>query len=157
MTISSDELTTEIFFPDDLIIEILSWLPLKSVMRFKCVSKSWNSLIIDPYFVKLHRKRSIILQMELRKTVKTYAARGKNHMLNAITNSRNERRYGVSRKEAERGRECFRVAHTAAMKEALMEETAYYRPSNRVAEEDRPSLLWCMLGVVGLLLLMAAS
>ncbi|SPT16383.1 unnamed protein product [Triticum aestivum] len=38
---------------DDLIIEILSLLPVKSVCRFKCVSRLWYSLISHPE----HRKR----------------------------------------------------------------------------------------------------
>jgi F-box interacting protein len=38
---------------DDLIIEILSLLPAKSLCRFKCVSRHWRGLISDP----AHRKR----------------------------------------------------------------------------------------------------
>ncbi|CAM0902761.1 unnamed protein product [Alopecurus aequalis] len=37
---------------DDLIVEILSRLPARSVHRFKCVSPSWRDLIADP----AHRK-----------------------------------------------------------------------------------------------------
>ncbi|EMS50187.1 hypothetical protein TRIUR3_04868 [Triticum urartu] len=33
---------------DDLILEILSRLPVRSVHRFKCVSVSWRDLITDP-------------------------------------------------------------------------------------------------------------
>ncbi|KAM3389119.1 hypothetical protein ACQJBY_011338 [Aegilops geniculata] len=33
---------------DDLIVEILSRLPARSVHRFKCVSPSWRALITDP-------------------------------------------------------------------------------------------------------------
>ncbi|KAF7017970.1 hypothetical protein CFC21_031321 [Triticum aestivum] len=33
---------------DDLIVEILSHLPARSVHRFKCVSPSWRALITDP-------------------------------------------------------------------------------------------------------------
>ncbi|XP_061362108.1 F-box/kelch-repeat protein At3g23880-like [Gastrolobium bilobum] len=43
---------------DDLMIEILSWLPVKSLMRFKCVSKSFHSLISNSDFVKYHLQRS---------------------------------------------------------------------------------------------------
>jgi len=45
-------------FSDDLIVEILSWLPVNILMRFRCVSKTWNSLIFSSYFAKLHLERS---------------------------------------------------------------------------------------------------
>ncbi|KRG93909.1 hypothetical protein GLYMA_19G048600v4 [Glycine max] len=44
--------------PQDLIEEILSWLPVKSLMRFRCVSRTWNSLIFQAHFVKLNLQRS---------------------------------------------------------------------------------------------------
>jgi len=44
--------------PDDLIAELLSFLPVKFLLRFRCVSKSWKTLISNPAFVKLHLKRS---------------------------------------------------------------------------------------------------
>ncbi|XP_058734434.1 F-box/kelch-repeat protein At3g23880-like [Vicia villosa] len=47
-----------VFFPEDLITEIISLLPVKPLLRFKCVSNSWNTLISDPSFVKFHLKRS---------------------------------------------------------------------------------------------------
>ncbi|RDX78096.1 F-box/kelch-repeat protein, partial [Mucuna pruriens] len=43
---------------DDLVIEILSWLPVKSLVRFMHASKSLNSFISDLSFVKLHLERS---------------------------------------------------------------------------------------------------
>uniref|UniRef100_K3ZX52 F-box domain-containing protein n=1 Tax=Setaria italica TaxID=4555 RepID=K3ZX52_SETIT len=39
--------------PDDPLVEILSRVPVKSLCRFKCVSKAWRDLIADP----LHRKK----------------------------------------------------------------------------------------------------
>ncbi|KAI3891904.1 hypothetical protein MKX03_026312 [Papaver bracteatum] len=38
--------------------QILSYLPVKSLMKFKCVSKSWESLTYDPSFIKLHQSKS---------------------------------------------------------------------------------------------------
>ena len=44
---------------DELIVEILSRLPVKTLMQFKCVCKSWKTLIShDPSFAKLHLQRS---------------------------------------------------------------------------------------------------
>ncbi|XP_027096323.1 putative F-box protein At1g47790 [Coffea arabica] len=44
--------------PADAIQEILTKLPTKSLLRFKCVSKSWCSMIEDPVFVDAFRVRS---------------------------------------------------------------------------------------------------
>ncbi|KEH22668.1 putative F-box domain-containing protein [Medicago truncatula] len=44
---------------DELIVDILSRLPVKTLMQFKCVCKSWKTLIShDPSFAKLHLQRS---------------------------------------------------------------------------------------------------
>ncbi|XP_022679972.1 uncharacterized protein LOC111256355 [Setaria italica] len=40
-------------FPDDVLLEILSRLPVKPLRRSKCVSKGWRDLLADP----LHRKK----------------------------------------------------------------------------------------------------
>ncbi|MED6161252.1 hypothetical protein PIB30_058982 [Stylosanthes scabra] len=39
--------------PEDVVMLILSFLPLKSLMRFMCVCRSWKSLITSPMFAKL--------------------------------------------------------------------------------------------------------
>ncbi|KAL3515817.1 hypothetical protein ACH5RR_022719 [Cinchona calisaya] len=41
--------------PDELMWEILTWLPVKSLMRFRCVSKHWRSIIRNPSFVNSYR------------------------------------------------------------------------------------------------------
>ena len=38
----------------EIIIDILSWLPMKSLVRFQCVSKGWHALINGQDFIKLH-------------------------------------------------------------------------------------------------------
>ncbi|KAK4414885.1 F-box protein CPR1 [Sesamum alatum] len=42
--------------PTDLIINILLNLPVKSLGKFKCVSKQWFQLITDPHFISMHRE-----------------------------------------------------------------------------------------------------
>ncbi|CAL5406214.1 unnamed protein product [Camellia sinensis] len=44
--------------PNEIMEDILSRLPIKSLIRFRCVSKSWLSLTHNPYLIKLHFNRS---------------------------------------------------------------------------------------------------
>ncbi|KAI6681445.1 hypothetical protein NL676_035326 [Syzygium grande] len=39
-------------FPFKVMVEILACLPARSLVRFRCVSKSWRSLLSEPCFVK---------------------------------------------------------------------------------------------------------
>ncbi|RDX80949.1 F-box/kelch-repeat protein, partial [Mucuna pruriens] len=43
-----------IILPEDLIQEILLRLPVRSLLRFKCVCKSWHSIVSNPQFAKFH-------------------------------------------------------------------------------------------------------
>ncbi|KAK9267990.1 hypothetical protein L1049_010428 [Liquidambar formosana] len=45
--------------PSDVIMDILSRLPVKTLLRFKSASKPWRDLIDCPYFIKAHLKRSM--------------------------------------------------------------------------------------------------
>jgi len=43
--------------PELVIREILVYLPIKSLFRFKSVSKQWNNLISDPFFARCYSCR----------------------------------------------------------------------------------------------------
>ncbi|CAI9088994.1 OLC1v1023471C1 [Oldenlandia corymbosa var. corymbosa] len=43
------------FIPREMLLKILPPLPVKSLMRFKCVSKFWLSVITDPSLAEMHR------------------------------------------------------------------------------------------------------
>lgn len=45
------------YFPQEIIFEILSYLPPKSLVQFKSVSKSWLNLISDPKFARANLNR----------------------------------------------------------------------------------------------------
>ncbi|CAI9117930.1 OLC1v1019422C1 [Oldenlandia corymbosa var. corymbosa] len=45
-------------FPNELIIEILTWLPAKTLVRFRCVSKSWRVLISTTNLINSHLRKS---------------------------------------------------------------------------------------------------
>ncbi|KAJ8770516.1 hypothetical protein K2173_018007 [Erythroxylum novogranatense] len=45
--------------PSDILTDIFSRLPVKSIARFKCVSKSMSLLLKNPVFVKQHLQRAI--------------------------------------------------------------------------------------------------
>jgi hypothetical protein len=40
--------------PEDLVAQILLWLPVVSLLRFKCVCKSWYALITHQNFIRKH-------------------------------------------------------------------------------------------------------
>ncbi|XP_058755534.1 F-box/kelch-repeat protein At3g23880-like [Vicia villosa] len=46
------------FLPEELITEVLSYLPVKSLMQLRCVCKTWNTLISHPKFIKQHLQQS---------------------------------------------------------------------------------------------------
>ncbi|XP_071738818.1 F-box protein CPR1-like [Rutidosis leptorrhynchoides] len=52
----------DIHIHDDVLNNILTRLPGKSLLRFRCVSKHWNRLISDPSFMKSRSRRMILLK-----------------------------------------------------------------------------------------------
>ncbi|MCL7031030.1 hypothetical protein MKW94_022743 [Papaver nudicaule] len=55
--------------------QILSNLPVKALMKFKCVSKSWESLTDDQSFIKLHQSKShlqLLIMMYTDCSIKVY-------------------------------------------------------------------------------------
>ncbi|KAI4385792.1 hypothetical protein MLD38_003786 [Melastoma candidum] len=44
--------------PEQILGDILCRLPVRSLVRFRCVSRSWNSLLSSHAFIKAHLKRS---------------------------------------------------------------------------------------------------
>lgn len=48
------EKKTDLYLPHELIVQIMLRLPVKSLIRFKCVCKSWLTLISDHNFAKSH-------------------------------------------------------------------------------------------------------
>ncbi|XP_034197753.1 F-box protein At3g49450-like [Prunus dulcis] len=49
-------------FSEDMVVQMMSRLPHKSLMRFRCLNKSWNNLIVDaknsPSLVAKHLSNS---------------------------------------------------------------------------------------------------
>ncbi|CAL5442266.1 unnamed protein product [Camellia sinensis] len=45
--------------PDEILVKILKRLPTKSLIKFRSVSKSWNSLITSPNFINTHLTHSL--------------------------------------------------------------------------------------------------
>ena len=46
------------YLPYDVLPEILHGLPVKTLIQFRCVSKSWNSLITSPAFINSNLTRT---------------------------------------------------------------------------------------------------
>ncbi|XP_030462504.2 F-box/kelch-repeat protein At3g06240-like [Syzygium oleosum] len=46
--------------PHDIVVEVLKRLPVKSLLRCRCVCRSWRSTMDDPRFVALHLSHSAL-------------------------------------------------------------------------------------------------
>ena len=54
MSRSTEMLYLSELLPDNVVFDILIRLPVKSLIRFRCVSQSWNSTITNPIFITKH-------------------------------------------------------------------------------------------------------
>ena len=54
-----EKMTAVVEIPDDVVVEILARLPVKSLLRFRCICKLWRSIISDSSFIELHRTLSV--------------------------------------------------------------------------------------------------
>ncbi|XP_026452425.1 F-box protein CPR1-like [Papaver somniferum] len=52
-------MATPASLPEDIIINILLKLSLKSIAQFKCVAKPWYEMVKNPKFIKMHRQRDV--------------------------------------------------------------------------------------------------
>ncbi|XP_063942028.1 putative F-box protein At3g10240 [Daucus carota subsp. sativus] len=50
--------------PKEMVANILCWLPGTLLVRFRCVCKTWQSIITDPYFIKTQMHCSQIMAMK---------------------------------------------------------------------------------------------
>ncbi|KAL1832086.1 hypothetical protein ACET3Z_001737 [Daucus carota] len=50
--------------PKEMVANILCWLPGTLLVRFRCVCKTWQSIITDPYFIKTQMHCSQITAMK---------------------------------------------------------------------------------------------
>nr|XP_023895074.1 F-box protein CPR1-like [Quercus suber] len=57
------------YLSEELVLEILHRLPVKSLIRFRCVSKSWDSLITGSVFINSHLNRSLSLPSNSNKLI----------------------------------------------------------------------------------------
>ncbi|GKV37757.1 hypothetical protein SLEP1_g45747 [Rubroshorea leprosula] len=52
----NDRFNMECYFCEDILVSIFLRLPARSLLRFKCLSRSWNCVFSDPKFIRSHIK-----------------------------------------------------------------------------------------------------
>lgn len=61
------------YMPDDIIADVLLRLPIDSLLRLRCVSKSWRGLIDSSDFMKMHFRTSISVTPKSNRDLKIVA------------------------------------------------------------------------------------
>ncbi|XP_071702509.1 F-box/kelch-repeat protein At3g06240-like [Rutidosis leptorrhynchoides] len=51
------------FLPDEIVLNILARLPTKPLIRSRSVSRYWRRMLMNPYFMKLRSRKTIILHI----------------------------------------------------------------------------------------------
>ncbi|BFG36867.1 hypothetical protein CerSpe_231410 [Prunus speciosa] len=76
--------------PEDMALNILSRLPPKSLVRFKCVHKSWQNMINNPHFITTHLSNSSGTSSSLffkRSVLKNTETNDRETLLTLVSNS----------------------------------------------------------------------
>ncbi|KAL6603714.1 hypothetical protein ACP70R_044075 [Stipagrostis hirtigluma subsp. patula] len=50
--------------PEDIIFDVLAWLPVRPLCRFRCMSKGWRAIISDPAFAAAQKSRAAPLLVD---------------------------------------------------------------------------------------------
>ncbi|KAL7125612.1 hypothetical protein ABFS83_14G128500 [Erythranthe nasuta] len=53
------------YLPQEVMIKIMTKLPPKSIVRFRCVSKSWNSIITSPFFISIDTQQATLSESQI--------------------------------------------------------------------------------------------
>ncbi|KAF5751171.1 hypothetical protein HS088_TW02G00181 [Tripterygium wilfordii] len=62
------------YVPQEVLFEILLRVPVKSLLRCRCVCKSWYSLISNPDFISNHTKRTALYSTNTHLVLRRYAS-----------------------------------------------------------------------------------
>ncbi|KAM7485693.1 hypothetical protein LguiA_001702 [Lonicera macranthoides] len=83
--------------PDEIIDEILSRVPVKSLLRFKCICKCWLSKILDPNFRHNRDIESILHMKSETQTISLYSIDGDKAVTESFALPSNDKKYECKR------------------------------------------------------------
>ncbi|KAM7488748.1 hypothetical protein LguiB_026232 [Lonicera macranthoides] len=91
------ETTRLVHLPDEIIDEILSRVPIKSLLRFKCVCRHWFSKISDPNFRHKREIESILQIKSETRTISLHSIDGDKVVTESFVLPSNDRKYECKR------------------------------------------------------------